>query len=190
MVRVFQSLASERRLQSFTGGLTVKSAQDYTPQMGDVDYVRGSDVPWVKRFAADGGRVIISGDTAMMKEDHERQALLETSMVVMFFGPEWSKWKFHRKCALLLNWWPAMVTTSRLAEPRTFWRIPTTWENDGNLVSIPTANKYHTRIETQKAAQVKIAKERAARRQKTSVAEQGDFFGNDGASPARPKKKP
>jgi hypothetical protein len=32
-------------------------------------------VPWLKRFAADGGKVVISGDTKMKSVPHERLAL-------------------------------------------------------------------------------------------------------------------
>ena len=75
MVKVFQTFASERQLQKLSGGkFDVKSAKDYTPKHGDPAYVRGSDVPWLKRFAADGGRVVISGNTQMKSEPHERLA--------------------------------------------------------------------------------------------------------------------
>ena len=63
MVRVFQTFASERQLRKLSGSFEIKSAADYTPRPGDPDYVPRSDVPWLKRFAADGGKVIISGNT-------------------------------------------------------------------------------------------------------------------------------
>jgi hypothetical protein len=75
MVRVFQILASEKQLKWLTEGLTVQSAKDFTPRKGDPDYRKNDDVPWIKRFAEAGGQVIISGNTAMKKQPHERLAL-------------------------------------------------------------------------------------------------------------------
>jgi hypothetical protein len=59
LVRVFKQFANERQFRFLTG-LTIESAHDYTPVPGDADYQKNSDVPWVKRFAAAGGRVIIT----------------------------------------------------------------------------------------------------------------------------------
>jgi PIN like domain len=161
MVRVFQALAEERKLKRLVGMLSVESAKDYAPHPGDPDYLKRSDVPWVRRFAAAGGKIIISGDTNMMKEDHERLAPIEAGMLVIFFGSQWSGWKFHRKSALLLNWWPMIVSTSAKAKPGSFWRVPTSWREGGKLRSIPNTNQKLLKIERQRASQSAIA---AARR--------------------------
>jgi PIN like domain len=161
MVRVFQGLATERKLKGLAETLSVESARDYAPKPEDPDYLKRSDVPWVRRFAAAGGKVIISGDTNMTKEDHERLALIEAGMVVIFFGSQWSRWKFHRKCALLLNWWLVIVSTSTKAKPGSFWRVPTSWREGGKLLSIPNTNQKLLKIERQRANQSAIA---AARR--------------------------
>jgi hypothetical protein len=77
MVRVFQTFAGERQFQKASTNLTIQSAADYTPKPGDRDYVKGSDVPWVRRLAAAGGKVVISGNTDMMWKPHERLAFLK-----------------------------------------------------------------------------------------------------------------
>ena len=76
MVRVFHTFANEHQLRKLAGNVTIRSASDYTPKLGDHDYVSRNDEPWIKRFAADGGKVIISGNTRMMWVPHERLALL------------------------------------------------------------------------------------------------------------------
>lgn len=189
MVRVFQLLSAERKFKTFSGGLTVEHAKDFAPNPNDPDFDRGSDVPWIRRFASAGGKIIISGDTAMMKQDHERLALLQTDMIVIFFGSEWSNWKFHRKCALLLNWWMAIVATSQRAKPASFWRIPTTWERDGNLHEMPTFNKKLIKQELQKAAQSEIAERRRAKRQAASFADLPDLFDQSEGNPIKSKPK-
>jgi ribosomal protein S18 len=94
MVRVFNLFANEKQLRKITGKFEIKSAKDYTPQLGDPDYLHKNDVPWLKRFAADDGKVVISGNTEMKNQNHERLALIECGFIVIFFEPQWSNWKF------------------------------------------------------------------------------------------------
>lgn len=70
MVRVFESLVSERKLRrlikaegkGLKGGYEIVRSADYNPSPRDINFVQGSDVPWIQKFANDGGSVIISGD--------------------------------------------------------------------------------------------------------------------------------
>lgn len=48
---------------------------DYEPQSADHDYIAKSDVPWLERFAKDGGQAIISGDSKMLRKPFELSAL-------------------------------------------------------------------------------------------------------------------
>jgi hypothetical protein len=137
MVKAFQAFANERQLQKITGNFEIKSAADYTPRPGDHDYSPRNDVPWLRRFAADGGKVVISGDTKMKNVPHERLALVELGLVVIFFESQWSEWKFFRKCALLLLWWTAVARTVKRATPG-FWHIPCNWKEKGNLRRVPS----------------------------------------------------
>jgi len=91
MVRVFQTFANERQLQKFIGGFVIQSAADFTPKPDDADYARRNDVPWIKRFSAAGGKVIISGNTEMKNVPHERLALIQEGMIVVFFEGRWSQ---------------------------------------------------------------------------------------------------
>ncbi|RVU21177.1 hypothetical protein [Methylobacterium oryzihabitans] len=173
LVRVLQSFSNERQFLKLTGGYTIERARDYAPKIDDADYLKGSDVPWIRRYAAAGGQVIISGDTNMMAEHHERLALLEERMIVCFFGSQWSGWKFYKKCALVINWWPAIVKTMTIAESSTFWRVPTSWQEGGELDALPTEDKKLTRMIRQRERQTKIAAERKARREASPADGQG-----------------
>ena len=170
MVRIFQILANEKQLRWLSDGLTVKSAADYTPKRGDPDYDKNNDAPWIRRFAADGGSVIISGDTNMRRQPHERLALVQQGMVTIFFEPKWSKWVFFRKCALLLNWWPAIAKTAKAAKPGSFWRVPANWELDGKLHPVSNEDARLLRIQRQIAAKETV---RARRKRPAHAAEQG-----------------
>ena len=133
MVRVFQTFASERQLKKLIGTIEVTSAAAYTPKPGDSDYKRKNDEPWIKRFAADGGKVIISGDTRMRYVPHERLALIQAGMLVFFFDGKWSEWGFFHKCSLLIHHWPAIATRVKRNNLAAFWQIPLSWHVKAKL---------------------------------------------------------
>jgi hypothetical protein len=78
---------------------------------------------------------------------HERLALLQEGMIVFFFEKRWNGWRFFTKCALLLLWFPMVATRLRKAKPKTFWRIPSIWDQDARLRSIPTDDPKLLKIE-------------------------------------------
>jgi hypothetical protein len=150
LVRVFQTFASERQLRKISGNFEIRSAIDYTPRPGEPDHVPGSDVPWLKRFAADGGKVVISGNTEMKYVPHERLALIELGFVVIFFESQWSNWKFFRKCALLLHWWPVVARRIKRARPG-FWHIPCNWTENGRLRKVSSEDPKKLKLERRQA---------------------------------------
>jgi len=85
MVRGFETFATERQLKKLTGNFDIESAKQDTPESQDDDYIAKNDVPWIRRFAHAGGRIIISGNTNMRNVPHERLALIENGMIVIFF---------------------------------------------------------------------------------------------------------
>ena len=97
----------------------------------------------------------------MQKLPHERMALIECGFVTIFFEPQWNNWKFHRKCALLLHWWPLVIKTIKTAPPSSFWAIPCDWPSDGNLRSLPTSDKKLLKIQRQIAARDTVRKRRS-----------------------------
>ncbi len=151
LVRVFKTFASERQLRFLTKGLTIESSADYTPRPGDPDYEKNNDVPWVKRFAAAGGKVIVSGDVDMKTVPHERLALVEAGMVVIFFERQWSQWPFFRKCALLLHWWPLIADKVKRARKGSFWRVPCNFSLEGKLERLSNTDEKKLKIQRQLA---------------------------------------
>lgn len=151
MVRVFQTFASERQLQKLIAGkFEVQSANDYVPTKDDPDYVAHRDVPWVKRFAAAEGKAIISGNPDMKRQPHERLALIECGMIVIFFEGQWSGWKFFRKCALLLHWWPVIASKLKGAKPGSFWHVPCNYPETGRLRSVSNKDPRALKLERRK----------------------------------------
>jgi hypothetical protein len=135
------------------GSFEIKSAKDYTPLPGDPDYLARNDVPWLKRFATDGGKVVISDNRDMKNVPHERLALVELGFIVIFFENQWSGWKFFRKCALLLHWWPVIAAKirSKRTKPGSFWHIPSNWPEKGKLKAVSNQDPKLLKIEAQRA---------------------------------------
>lgn len=169
MVRVFQLFHNERSLKHIVAGVVLESAKDYTPRRSDPDYKPKDDVPWVKRFSASGGKVIISGDVRMASVPHERLALVQEGMVVVFFAPKWGQWPFCRKAALLLHWWPAILRQVKRAKPG-FFVVPCAWPEDrkSKLRRISTDDAKMVKIQRQIAETAPKRQARKARRQSES----------------------
>ncbi len=138
MVKVFQTFASERQLKRKIGAFEITSATQYTPKPADGDYLKKNDVPWIKRFAAAGGKVIISGDTEMRHVPHERLALIQAGMLVFFFDGKWSQWNFFRKCSLLIHHWPTIADRIKRGKAPAFWHVPLSWNEKAKLRKVST----------------------------------------------------
>jgi hypothetical protein len=128
--KVFLALAKERAIRRTTKKLILEVAKDYAPKKTDDDYIKGSDAPWLTRFAKAGGYGVISGDTKMRRVPHERLALYRYNFIVIFFESQWSGWNFYHKSALLLHWWPVIAKKFETAPRGTFWVVPCNYSRD------------------------------------------------------------
>ncbi|MEX6633481.1 PIN-like domain-containing protein [Hyphococcus lacteus] len=187
MVRVLRGFANERQFRKISGHFDIKAADDYAPKPGDLDYRPNDDTPWLQRFADDGGKVVISGDVNMRHRPHERLALIEHGFIVIFFEAQWSEWKFWRKCALLVLWWPEIATkVKRTKAKKSFFVVPAKWTVDGKLRTIPNKDPKLLKIERRRAVE-------RSKKKKTKVAAKcGDgplFEYADKATRKRKRKK-
>lgn len=179
MVRLFQGFQQERSLRDLASGVTIGRAQDYYPSQSDPDFIQRSDAPWIRRFAAEGGRAVISADAAMRRKPHERLALVETKLVVIFFSSAWSSWKFCRKCSLIIHWWPTILATAKKGKPG-FYGVPSTWPEEGkaDLQVLPSDDLRLVKIERQLAQRTTVQRKR--RRVRDGAGASGDLFGDEG----------
>ena len=86
-----------------------------------------SDVPWLEKFAKDGGKVVISGDVKMRGKLHEQKALLDAGFIVFFFARKWNQFDSFIKTAMLLKWWRVILSKIESATPGKFFEIPFSW---------------------------------------------------------------
>ena len=161
MVKVFQTFANERQLKRKTGTFEITSAVNFTPKPGESDYLKKNDVPWIKRFAAAGGKIIISGNTEMRYVPHERLALIQAGMLVFFFDGKWNQWDFFRKCSLLIHHWPAIATRIKRGKAPAFWHIPLSWHEKAKLRKVSTDDPKKLKIE-RKAKPQRVARKPVA----------------------------
>lgn len=121
MVKVFQTLAAEGNILK----AEIVSARDYVVTTGL------GDVPWLQRFAKDGGKVVISGDKKMRSNPHERLALAEAGFITFMFAPKWGEANSFTKCAMLLHWWPKIQQYIEKSKRGQCWEIPFSWAATG-----------------------------------------------------------
>lgn len=182
MVRVFQTFTSEKSSKKLVGNFEILSAKDFTPAKSDADYVAKNDVPWIKRFHQAGGRVIISGNTEMKNVPHERLALIECGMLVIFFEPSWNNWGFFKKCAHLMHWWPVIAAKARSGKKGKFWHVPLNWQghDGGKLRAVSNRDPKELKLEQQaKSKETRIKKQKGAksiRKDRGPLGQHDDLF--------------
>jgi hypothetical protein len=95
----------------------IVSSRDYRPinERGDEN--------WIRRFAADGGSVIITGDGRIRARVHERAALAQTNLISYFFGRPWNTVKLQQKADELIAKFPAILEHARTAPAGSCWEV-------------------------------------------------------------------
>jgi hypothetical protein len=86
-----------------------------------------SDVPWLERFKADGGNVVVSGDARMRGKLHEQRALLDAGFTVFFTARRWNQITVFEKTAMLIRWWPYILEKAASDKIGRFYEIPMKW---------------------------------------------------------------
>jgi hypothetical protein len=97
----------------------------------EVSYVRhgdGSvDPDWIKRFAAEGGTAILSGDPKILQHWPNLIAYTESGLISFFPPREFRALKGYAKAAFYIRWWPAIIEKIKLSKSGDRWRLPMIW---------------------------------------------------------------
>jgi hypothetical protein len=175
--KTFIALAKEPVIRRVSRDIVLESAADYTPKPKDADYIKGNDVPWLDRFAAAGGRAVISGDKKMREKPHEKLCLHQHGLVGIFFEAQWNEWNFFRKTALLLYWWEEVTTKIKTAARGTFWVIPNSFSpKGGELRNVSLGLAQLLKDDPNQRATSRPTRKRAIRPAQTSQIEGQDGF--------------
>lgn len=131
LVKVFKTLASEGHVLR----AAICFAKDYAAPPAK------NDVPWLEKFKADGGDVVITGDTRMRKRVIERKALSELGLITITFSGAWGQADWFTKSAMLLKWWPHIQDQITSAKPGQCFEVPFSWSGN-KLKEISLAAKH------------------------------------------------
>lgn len=118
LVHVFNTLGEDKHLIKHT----FHAAGDYA-----IDIDNGDDAPWMRRFADDGGQVVITGDIRIRKLLHQQKAYMECGLLLYMFPPVWSNYITLEKSAFLLKWWRRLSIHMAEAKRPSCWQMPAHW---------------------------------------------------------------
>ena len=155
--------------RGMVGGLEIVSARTYAPDKSDGDFVPNNDVPWLERFARNGGKAIISGDSRMLDVPHEILAIQRLGLIAIYFERRWNNWNFFRKSALLLWHWKIIIEAIKNAKPGDVYRVPATYTEPGRVHRIYSAGQQELLQDDVHAASVRT---KAGRRRRIETTEQ------------------
>ena len=144
LVKVFQILASEGDVLR----ATIVSARQYPVPKTK------TDVPWLDAFSADGGNVVITGDTKMRAKLVELKALADHGLITIFFHSRWNNMGWFAKTAMLIKWWPVISMTIQRARKKQCFEVPCNWSGNAlREVTPPKARKKPGRRPKKKVVQ-------------------------------------
>lgn len=91
----------------------------------DAHPARTADETWVPRFAAEGGKAIITADYNMLKRPHQLLAVRASNVVGLILPHSWAGAKRHIQASALIFHWPEIEASFLSGQPGEFWRLPT-----------------------------------------------------------------
>lgn len=106
----------------------------------DAGHRGDNDVPWITKFARDGGKIILSADADFHKKPHQIAAVGDLGLIVIHLPSRWANAKCRLQAAHILYWWDCIEQTLRSSKPRDFWRVP--WGFPENLSLSPLKVNY------------------------------------------------
>jgi hypothetical protein len=90
----------------------------------DVHGARTADETWIPRFAAEGGKAIITADANLLKRPHQIAAIQASGLFGVILPPTWAVAKRHIQASALIYHWPEIELCFAGAQSGEFWRIP------------------------------------------------------------------
>ncbi len=82
------------------------------------------DVEWIRKLAAEGEWVMISGDVRISRNQFERRAWIESGLTAFFLAKGWSGLKLWDQAWRLVRWWPEIVAQAEKIRPGAGFIVP------------------------------------------------------------------
>jgi hypothetical protein len=97
----------------------------------EVSYVQhgkgGIDPDWIRKFAAEDGTAIVSGDHDILQHWPNLIAYTESGLISFFPPKAYAYLKAFGRAAFILRWWPAIVEKTKVSNTGDRWRLPMQW---------------------------------------------------------------
>jgi PIN like domain len=95
---------------------------------------RGSaDAHWIRKFAQEGGKIIMSADADFFRKPHQVIAVQDNGMILIHLPPKWANAKLHLQAAHILAWRGRLESKFESAKPRECWRPDWNISEDGEM---------------------------------------------------------
>ena len=78
---------------------------------------------------------MISGDTRILRNPHEREAWRESGLTIFVQAKSWTNHKFWDQACSLVRWWPPIVKQANLVVPGSAFEFR--WKWDGKFKALP-----------------------------------------------------
>lgn len=88
------------------------------------------DPSWIRKFADEGGDVIISGDANILQHWPDLVAYTESGLISFFPPSGFGKMFGCGRASFIIRWWPAMVEKAKMSKRGDRWRLPYLWTPD------------------------------------------------------------
>jgi hypothetical protein len=117
----------------------------------EISYVKhgegGADQDWLRRFAAEGGDAIVSGDHDILQHWPNLIAYTESGLISFFPPPGFARLTAFPRAAFILRWWPAIIEKIKISNKGDRWRLPMQWSEIDHTRMLPIKDPRIDRME-------------------------------------------
>lgn len=95
----------------------------------DLHERRTADETWIPRFAADGGKAILSGDRKIRSRPNQIKSIRDSGLICIFLPSEWASSRRAIQAAFLIYWWSKIEFKILQSQPTDCWLVPFEFSN-------------------------------------------------------------
>lgn len=82
------------------------------------------DIDWIMALGTEGDWIVVSGDTRILNNHHERRAWHEAGLTGFFWSTGWLRLKLWEQAWRLTRWWPEIQKQADLVAPGAIFEVP------------------------------------------------------------------
>ena len=82
------------------------------------------DESWIPKLGAEGGWVIISGDSRIVRSPHLRAIWRASGLTAFFLARSWLGMSLLDQAWRIIRWWPVIVSQAELVSPGAGFEVP------------------------------------------------------------------